>query len=314
MGAAGDEHGGHGHARRWAEVPIAGLMARGHCVRDWARRDAESVRVRVLNMLLCDFTATASVRAFSGNGTCDMALAVPPVRVVTVTDAGGGVVHVTVREVTMLRGVELEILGRGTATLGEPGQQECDAGIWHVTATDRQGLAGSRRVETEEAGPSRAEPSGAEQSRAAPLSDERGRVGPSEAERSRADPSGGVQHCNVTTTDTATSGVLDFDCIAATHQILPWPWGSQYRNIVPREGHAWVLAALAADPQVAAAARVAEETVRSSGLSGTLLALLAYSDGSVIADGVEGSAAAAAVVRSAKRVPAQLPGSRLGPV
>lgn len=53
-----------------------------------------------------------------------------------------------------------------------------------------------------------------------------------------------------------------------------------------------MLAALAADPQVAAAARVAEETVRSSGLSGTLLALLAYSDGSVIAGGVEGSAAA----------------------
>ena len=53
-----------------------------------------------------------------------------------------------------------------------------------------------------------------------------------------------------------------------------------------------MLAALAADPQVAAAARAAEATVRSSGLSGTLLALLAYSDGSVVADGVEGSAAA----------------------
>ena len=32
--------------------------------------------------------------------------------------------------------------------------------------------------------------------------------------------------------------------------------------------------------------------MRSSGLNNTLLALLAYSDGSVIADGVEGSAAA----------------------
>ena len=53
-----------------------------------------------------------------------------------------------------------------------------------------------------------------------------------------------------------------------------------------------MLAALAADPQVAAVAQVAEETVRSSGLSGTLLALLAYSDSSVIADGVEGSEAA----------------------
>ena len=77
-----------------------------------ARRDAESVRVRVLNMLLCDFTATASVNAFSGNGTCVMRLAVPPVRVDTTTDAGGGVVHGTVRGVTMLRGVELEMMGR----------------------------------------------------------------------------------------------------------------------------------------------------------------------------------------------------------
>ena len=69
------------------------------------------------------------MHAFSGNGTCGMALAVPPVRVDTATDAGGGVVHVAVREVTMLRGVELEMRGRGTATLGEPGKQECDAGM-----------------------------------------------------------------------------------------------------------------------------------------------------------------------------------------
>ena len=143
---------------------------------------------------------------------------------------------------------------------------------------------------TGEAGQSRAEPSGGEQDWAELRSDEQGRTGPSEAERSRADSNGGVQRPNVTTTDTTAGGVLDFDCIAATHQILPW--GSHYRNIMSREGHAWVLAALAADPQVAAATRAAEETVRSSGLSGTLLALLAYSDGSVIADGVEGSAAA----------------------
>ena len=143
---------------------------------------------------------------------------------------------------------------------------------------------------TGEAGQDRAELSGGEQSRAELRSGEQGRTGPSEAERSRADSNGGAQRPNVTTTDTTAGGVLGFDCIAATHQVLPW--GSQYRNIVPREGHAWVLAALAADPQVAAAARAAEETVRSFGLSGKLLALLAYSAGSVIAGGMEGSAAA----------------------
>ena len=82
------------------------------------RRDAESARVRALNMLLCDFTATASVYAFSGNDTDDMALAVPSIRVDTATDAGGGVVHVTERVVTMLRGVELEMLKPGSEQLG----------------------------------------------------------------------------------------------------------------------------------------------------------------------------------------------------
>ena len=120
------------------------------------------------------------MHAFSGNGTCGMALAVPPVRVDTATDAGGGVVHVAVREVTMLRGVELEMRGRGTATLGEPGKQECDAGM----SQQRTGRGLQDRAETEEAGLGRSEPSGGEQSRAALLSDERGRVGPSEAERS----------------------------------------------------------------------------------------------------------------------------------
>ena len=51
---------------------------------------------------------------------------------------------------------------------------------------------------------------------------------------------------------------------------------------------------------MAAAAWAAEETARSSGLSNTLLALLAYSDGSVIAGGVEGSAAA--VVRIGDKI------------
>lgn len=94
---------------------------------------------------------------------------------------------------------------------------------------------------------------------------------------------------NVTTTDKADRGILDYDCIAATQQMLPW--GSQYRNIVSREGHAWVLASLDNDPQVAAAALAAEDAARQLGARETL-PLPAYSDGSVIADGIEGSAAA----------------------
>ena len=69
------------------------------------------------------------------------------------------------------------------------------------------------------------------------------------------------------------------------------PWGSQYRNIASREGHAWVLASLDRDPQVIAAAQAAECAVQRLGCTG-LLSLLAYSDGSAIADGIEGSTAA----------------------
>ena len=87
----------------------------------------------------------------------------------------------------------------------------------------------------------------------------------------------------------ADCGILDYDCIAETQQMLPW--GSQYRNIVSREGHAWVLASLDSDPQVVAAALAAGDAARRLDASDTP-SLLAYSDGSVIADGIEGSAAA----------------------
>ena len=58
------------------------------------------------------------------------------------------------------------------------------------------------------------------------------------------------------TTDTAAEGILDFGGVAGAHQMLPW--GSQYRNVVSREGHAWVLADPTRAPQVAAAAELAE--------------------------------------------------------
>ena len=69
------------------------------------------------------------------------------------------------------------------------------------------------------------------------------------------------------------------------------PWGSQHRNVVSRVGHAWILADLARDPQAAAAAELAEG-LSGATAAGPIIQMLAYSGGSVIADGVEGSAAA----------------------
>ena len=41
---------------------------------------------------------------------------------------------------------------------------------------------------------------------------------------------------NGTTTGIVTEGILGFDCAAEAHQRIPW--GSQYLNVVPREGRA----------------------------------------------------------------------------
>ena len=62
-----------------------------------------------------------------------------------------------------------------------------------------------------------------------------------------------------------------------------------------RESHAWVLAALDRDPQVQKAIASAKRSQAQLGGSGRL-ELLAYSDGSVIGGGVEGSAAAILVI------------------
>ena len=72
------------------------------------------------------------------------------------------------------------------------------------------------------------------------------------------------------------------------------PWGCHYRNLVSQAGHAWVAADLSTDSQVkrataeAAALSAAEDRSQSQPTP----TLLAYSDGSVTANGALGSAAA----------------------
>ena len=72
------------------------------------------------------------------------------------------------------------------------------------------------------------------------------------------------------------------------------PWGAQYRNLSTAEGHAWVSACLDGDHQLREARRLAQcalKEVDGGALSSTAT-LLAYSDGSVLAEDIEGSAAA----------------------
>ena len=70
------------------------------------------------------------------------------------------------------------------------------------------------------------------------------------------------------------------------------PWGCHYRNLVSQAGHVWVAADLSADPQVTRSMNEAAELSAAEGGSQPVPALLAYSDGSVTANGALGSAAA----------------------
>ena len=97
---------------------------------------------------------------------------------------------------------------------------------------------------------------------------------------------------SVAQADSDDKGICDYDCVAPAHQMLPW--GAQYRNLSTAEGHAWVSACLDGDHQLREARRLAQcalKEVDGDALSSTAT-LLAYSDGSVLAEGIEGSAAA----------------------
>ena len=93
----------------------------------------------------------------------------------------------------------------------------------------------------------------------------------------------------------SSAGITDRSCVTSAHETLPW--GSHYRNLVAASGHAWVAFALEHDPQVREAASRAQAAAvvqdnDDSDTDGNIPVLDAYSDGSVLAKGVEGSAAA----------------------
>ena len=71
--------------------------------------DADSARVRVLGMVVCDYTAPASVHAFAGHDTSSILYTDTPLRIDTAEVDLHGVVHVTRSEVKVLRDVELEV-------------------------------------------------------------------------------------------------------------------------------------------------------------------------------------------------------------
>ena len=83
---------------------------------------------------------------------------------------------------------------------------------------------------------------------------------------------------------------VDSDDVTVTHEMLPW--GCHYCNLVSQAGHAWVAADLGADPQVSRAMDEATALPAAEDRAQPTPTLLAYSGGSVTANGALGSAAA----------------------
>ena len=157
----------------WTVLEVGELLWRADTVCEIARLDAGSARVRVLGMMVCDYTTPASAHAFSGNDTGSVPYTDTPTHPCELTQLWltRGVIHVSRSEVSMPRSVELEV---------------CTAAQYSAHESLQSGS---------------------------------GR---------------GSDSSNVTTTDKCDSGILDYDCIAATQHMLPW--GSQHRNTFSRDG------------------------------------------------------------------------------
>ena len=98
-------------------------------------------------------------------------------------------------------------------------------------------------------------------------------------------------------TDTPNAGIADHSCVTPAHETLPW--GSHYVNLVRAPGHAWVAYAHSKTmPRCERLQFVPRRWRRprnhddSGDTGGDIPVLGAYSDGWVLAKGVEGSAAA----------------------
>ena len=97
-------------------------------------------------------------------------------------------------------------------------------------------------------------------------------------------------------TDIPSTGITDHSCATSAHETLPR--GSHYRTLVTASGHGWAVFALEHDPQVREAATRAQAAAGvqdhddNDDTDDNIPVLGAYSDRSVLAKGVEGSAAA----------------------
>jgi hypothetical protein len=90
-------------------LEVGELLWRDNAVCEITIMNADSACVRVLDMLVCDYTAPASVHAFVGHDKSSILYTDTPLRIDTAEVNSHGVVYFSRSEVSMLCGVELEV-------------------------------------------------------------------------------------------------------------------------------------------------------------------------------------------------------------
>ena len=119
-------------------LEVGELLWRDNTVCEITQMDADSARVRVLDMVVCDYTAPASVHAFAGHDTSSSLYTDTPLRIDTAEVDLHGVVHISRSEVTMLRDVELEVAAVTNSSACEsPHSASSDSDSSNVTTTDK---------------------------------------------------------------------------------------------------------------------------------------------------------------------------------
>ena len=76
-------------------LEVGELLWRDNTVREITLMDTDSARVRVLGMVVCDYTAPAPVHAFAGHDTSSILYTDTPLRIDTAEVDPHGVVHVS---------------------------------------------------------------------------------------------------------------------------------------------------------------------------------------------------------------------------
>ena len=79
----------------WTVLEVGKLLWRANAVCEITQMDADSARVRVFDLVICDYTAPAPVHAFAGHDTGSILYTDTPLRIDTAEVDSHGVVYIS---------------------------------------------------------------------------------------------------------------------------------------------------------------------------------------------------------------------------